>query len=244
MKADQFTSYLARILAPYRDAIRVIAGKAVIKSVDDSKNIQEAQVVALSEEVLSRVPRIQEFGMSSNPPAESEAIILSLGANRENTVIIACENRNVRVTNLASGEMVIYTDDGTFIHLKKAGEVHAKAAAKVFVEAPLAEFSGNVKITGTLEVMGTTHLVGAVQADQTINATVMVGAGAFSGPLGGAPAPMVTDVPIVSTAAITTSDNVTGGGTDMASIKTKFNTHTHVENGSGGGTTNPPVAQV
>jgi phage baseplate assembly protein V len=228
MKSDQLTNYLMRVLAPYRDAIMVIAGKAVVKMTDDSKEIQEAQVVALSEEVLSRVPRIQEFGFSSNPPKDSEAIILSLGANRENTVIIACENRAVRIKNLAPGESAIYTDDGSIIHLKKSGEILVKSSAKVIVDSPSAEFTGNVKIAGNLEVAGLSTLTGNVTAGANIAATGIVSAASFTGPSGG---PMNTNVNIV------TSGNISGGGTDMASIKAKFNTHTHAENGTGGGTT-------
>lgn len=245
MKADDLINFFNRAIHPLRVTVMLMTGKAVVKAVKDSEGIQEVQLAALAGESLDKIPRVQDFGFSSNPPVGSEAIILSLGGSRENVVAIKVDNRTVRIKNLASGETVIFTDDGTFLHLKKSGQVHLKTAVKTTVECPDAEFTGNVKINGNLHVVGTSHLEQAVQADQTVNATVMVGAGAYSGPLGGAPQPMVTDVPIQSSSTITTDGDITSGGdvisseTSHSQIKSKFNAHKHSETNSAAGTSVP-----
>lgn len=236
MNTDQMINFFNRAIDPLRTTLRLIAGKAVVKGVKDSDGIQVVQLSALAEESLDKIPRIQDFGFSSNPPVGSEAIILSLGGSRENVVAIKVDNRDVRIKNLASGETVIFTDDGTFLHLKKNGQVHLKTATKATVEAPDAEFTGNLKVTGNLHVVGTTHLEQAVQADQTVNATVGVGAGYYTGPMGGAPQPVVMSVPLNSTAKISTTADVEGGGTSMSAIKTKHNGHKHPETGTTTGT--------
>jgi phage baseplate assembly protein V len=244
MRESDFINAMQRILQPLKARVLLMVGRAIIAAVKDSTSIQEAQLSALKGESLDGVQRIQEFGFTSNPPPGSEAIIVALGGNRENVVIIATDNREVRIKNLASGETAIYTNDGTYIHLKKAGQVEVKAATKLTVDVPDSEFTGNIKVLGKAEVVGTSKLTGAVTAEATIAATGnissqanilaagTIGAAAFAGPGGSGP--------VTSTENISTTANVIGGGTDLATVKSTFNTHTHPENGTGGGTTSAP----
>lgn len=238
MRWDQLENILARAMQPMKNRLLLLIGRAIIKAVNDGKPIQEVQISALAGESLDRIQRMQEFGFTSNPPAGTDAIMVSLGGNRENSVIIATDNRQLRIKNLASGETAVYTDDGTFIHLKKAGNIRVKAATKVLVETALAEFTGNVKILGNLEVVGTSLLTGIVTTMNNIlvgiNAIVtgIVQAAGFTGPSGG---------PLSTTVDITTSGNVSGGGTDLATVKSTFNAHTHPETGTTTGATSTPL---
>lgn len=242
MNTEQLINFFNRAIHPLKTTVMLLNGKAVVKAVDDSKDIQEVQLSALAGESLDKIPRVQDFGFSSNPPLGSEGIILSLGGSRENVVAIKVDNRVVRIKNLASGETVIFTDDGTFLHLKKSGQVHLKTATKVLVEAPDAEFTGNVKVLGNLHVVGNVLVNGAVQGDTTINATQVVGAGQYSGPLGGAPMPVTMAVPLQSSSTIESTGDITSGGdvissaTSHSAIKTKFNAHKHQENNVAGPT--------
>lgn len=229
MNANQLITFFQRALLPLKTRVQLMIGKCIIAAVDDSTLIQELQISALKGEAMGKVPRVQEFGFASNPPKGSEAIVVALGGNRENLVVIATDKRQVRFKNLESGATAIYTDDGTVIHLKKGGLVDVIAATKVLVTCPDVEFTGNVKILGNL------HVVQTAQVDLTLNATVGVGAGYYSGPLGGPampvliPVPVIADQTIVATGDITGA-NVLGGGTDLASVKSVFNAHTHPEN--------------
>lgn len=238
MKWIEFENAMQRIMKPMKDRLFLVVGRAVISAVNDAQNIQETQLKGLSGEALDRVQRFQHFGFSSNPPAGSEAIIVSLGGNRENSVVIATENRNVRFKNLASGETAIYTDDGTYIVLKKAGQVEVKAATKLTVDVPNSEFTGNVDIKGTLNVVQSATLQATLQVAQdvtaqaNVNVTGIVSASGYTGPSGG---------PMATTVDITSSGNISGGGTDLATIKSVFNSHTHDETGT---TTTPPSGSV
>lgn len=242
MTTNELVSFFQRALAPLKSRVQLMVGKCVIAAVNDTTAIQELQIKALAGEAMNRVPRVQEFGFASNPPVGSEAIVVALGGNRENLVVIATDKRSVRFKNLASGECAIYTDDGSYIVLKKAGEIEVKAATKLTVDVPYSEFKGNVKIEGTLEVDLDTTIHMNLQVDLEANATVGMGAGYYSGPLGGAPQPVVIPVPVQAMETIdaaqdiTSNANVIGGGTDMVSIKSTFNAHTHPENDVGGNT--------
>lgn len=253
MRDDQFISMLRRAIQPLRDRVYMIASRASLKSVDDTKGIQEVQIKGLANEDLGRVRRVQQFGFTSNPPAGTEGVMLSLGGVRGNSVIIATDNKTIRIKNLAPGESAIYTDDGTYLVLKKAGEVEVKAATTLTIDVPDSIFKGNVSIEGTLSVDQATTLNDTLLVKEnatfekdviglqnisalTMTVTGVIAAGGFTGPSGG---PMTATVDISTTGTVTGS-NVIGGGTDLAAVKSTFNTHTHPENGTGGGTTSAP----
>lgn len=251
MRWDQLENILQRAMKPMKDRLLLMVGRAVIKAVNNSPNVQELQLAVLAGESIDKVQNFQQFGFVSNPPIGSEGIMVALGGNRENCIVIATENRQVRFKQTASGETAIYTDDGTYIHLKKAGQVEVKTATKVTIDAPLSQFKGHVIIDETLLVKKATTLEDTllVKKDATfemnINVTlnakvaVLVQAGGYSGPASGGPsAPVVIDVPVtlgaaapVTSSANITAPNVIGGGTDMATIKATFNAHTHPETG-------------
>lgn len=243
MNYQQLELFFQRAMKPVKDRLYLLVGKAIIKAVNDDAQIQELRISALAGETMDRVARMQEFGFSSNPPAGSEGIILALGANRENLVMIATENRNVRIKNLASGEMVIYTDDGTYLYLKKSGQVELKTAVKTLIDCPLVEMTGDLLVKGKAEIDGTLLVKDDVTFDKNllvkINAIVqgILGAGSFTGATGG---------PVTSTQNIQTTANVIGGGTDLATVKAVFNAHVHNEkdNTPPGATTTVPTTGV
>lgn len=247
-------NFFQRALEPLKQRVYMLAGRAILTAINDGAKIQEVQLKALKDETLEKVQRFQEFGFTSNPPKGTEAILVALGGSRGNSVIIATDNRLVRLTGLASGETAIYTDDGTYLHLKKAGIVELKAATHLIVDVPDSTFKGNVKVEGNTEMVGTLLVKENVTAEKdvlvqqdlavTLNGTVggnlgvtgVVSAAGYTGPMGGA---AVLTVDIQTTGDIT-ANNVIAGGTDMADIKATFNGHTHPENGTGGGTTSAP----
>ena len=212
------TEFFTRATAPMRRKINLMVSRAVISAIKDSKNTQFLQVSALSDEVLDDVERFSEFGFSSNPPSGTEAVLLSVGGNREHSIIVATNHRASRFKNLASGESVLYTNDGTHIHLKKGGEIEIKTSTKVFVDAPDVEFTGNALVKGNLTVEG------AIIGQTTAVITGLITGGGVATTAGG---------------SVVSAGNVTGGGTDLATIKSVFNTHTHKENDINGQTNGP-----
>lgn len=241
--AQDFINFINKAMAPLKTRVQLMVGRAVLLASQDSKGIQTWQIKGLQGETFDGVPRVQEFGFSSNPPQGSDAIMVAVGGSRESLVVIATDHKTYRFKNLASGESVLYTDDGTSIHLKKAGQIEIKTATKVLIE------TADVEITGNLKVGGTTHGVGKATYDDAMDVakdistpmnvkaitsvqTALVQAGGYAGPAGGAPG-VVTTQPITTTSTVTAS-NVTGGGTDMATLKSAHNTHKHtgVQSGS------------
>lgn len=221
---NKMMNFISQALKPIRNRVYTMISRAVIEAVNDAGGMQVLKLNLLADETRNAIERFQNFGFSSNPPANSEALALAVGGNRDHLVVVACDDRATRIKNLVSGESAVYTNDGTIIHLKQGGIVDIIAATKVNVNCPLVEFSGDVEIRGNLDVDGIISSLTKVTAP-------LVEAANFTGLSGGT---------MSSNVDFSTTGNVTGGGTNLASVKSTFNSHTHDENGTGGGTTDPP----
>ncbi len=232
MSSTQLIAALQRLLKPIKDRIFLMINRSVVNGSDDSGTLQTLKLQVLADEIYERVVRFQEFGFASRPPDDSEAIVLSLCGNRENMVVIATEKRSVRFKNLGKGEMAIYTDDGTYFHLKKNGQVELKTATKVTIDAPDTEIKGNLKVTGTTQLMQTLAVTGVAtfQANIIAQADVTV--------TGAVTAATVTGGTVTGTVGVVSA------GKAVNAIVSTFNTHTHNENGTGGGVTNAPNQTV
>lgn len=110
---------IQRILNPWKRRILLTVGKAVIAAVKNDTAIQLCQVKLMKDELKSDVERIQEYGFTSVPPADAEAIVLAIGGDRGNMVIIATESSADRPKGWESGEAGVYSKFGQLIRLRK-----------------------------------------------------------------------------------------------------------------------------
>jgi len=81
--------------------------------------IQLAQAAGLADELLQNVELMQQYGYTSNPPPDSECIVLPLGGRTGHGIIIATEHGTYRLKNLKPGEVALYSDEGDSIVLKR-----------------------------------------------------------------------------------------------------------------------------
>lgn len=211
-----------KILAPYRNRILNLVGRAVISAINDSKSLQRLQLKVNADEVLDDVERVQEYGFASNPKIGAEAVVLFLGGDKSHGLVIATDDRRYRM-KVSSGKVAIYDDEGQYVYIKTGGVIEAKANTKVLATCPLFETSGNAKVGGNLEVVGTSTLTGLATATAGVTSPATL-TGATIASTGGTP---VADL-----------------GAKINEIKTAHNTHKHQENGTGGGITNVADVQV
>lgn len=61
----------------------------------------------------------QQYGFTSNPPVGTKAIMLPLNGRTSHSVVIATEHASYRLKSLKSGELAIYSDEGSNIILKR-----------------------------------------------------------------------------------------------------------------------------
>lgn len=116
---------LAEPLRRIATKLALMATRGVVRGITDSAGVQELRLRGLAGETL-RAERFQEYGFTSRPLVGAEAILLSLGGNREHTVVIAVDDRRFRLKNLATGDVALYTDEGDMIWLRSGNriEVH------------------------------------------------------------------------------------------------------------------------
>lgn len=148
---------LARMMAPLHRRVRLMVSRAVVGLVNDTLKLQGLQVSLLADEVRERAERLQQYGFTSHPHPGAEAVVVCVAGNRDHPLVIAVDDRRYRLRGLAQGEVALYTDEGDRIHLRRGRLVEietqtlvVRAAAKVRLETPLVETTGQVKAEGDI----------------------------------------------------------------------------------------------
>lgn len=111
------TEQLTRFLSPLTTRVRNMVVRGVIKLVDDKTKVQRIQASLLAGELKDGIERYQEYGISTNPPAGTEALVVFCGGSRNNGVVVATGDRTFRIKELQPGEVALYTDEGDVIRL-------------------------------------------------------------------------------------------------------------------------------
>lgn len=164
---------IERILEPMRIKIRAIVSRALVEIVSDKSDIQMMQISVLRDEVKDDIERVQNYGFTSVPASGAEAVVLFVNGNKENGIVVACEQSKFRLKGLKENEVAVYHKDGHYIKLTEDGVEIENNSTKFILKQGNAEIileNGNAKIKG-----------GTVQIDGATNLTTPTGAGPFCG---------------------------------------------------------------
>lgn len=107
----------------------MLIGKSILKAVDDSKAFQLIKVSGLagqdpnSPEVQEAVERIQNYGLSTNPPRDSEVVLAHVGGNKDHPIALVIGHASSRKKGLREGEVCLYDRHGKFIYLREDGTI-------------------------------------------------------------------------------------------------------------------------
>lgn len=134
------------------------AFRAVLTGCITNTRVQRLNAEGLAGELLQDVELLQHFGLSSAPPEGTQLIVIPLGGRTSAAVVVATEHGTYRFKLDHQGEAALYNQWGDVIHLKKDRSIRVVAGLKVRLETPLAEFTGDVAVAGTLTA--TTDVVG------------------------------------------------------------------------------------
>jgi phage baseplate assembly protein V len=124
---------VTKIVAPLRRRIFMMMARGVLQSRKDG-DLQQLQITALADEVLSGIEYVEPYGFTSAPEAGAEVVALFMGGNRDHGVILSAGDRRYRLKGLASGDVALYHKDGTKIVLKGSGkiQIHNPAGNELF----------------------------------------------------------------------------------------------------------------
>jgi len=137
-----------------RTARRVMSALAqgLVKVVNDSAGIQFMQVKFNPLQTIDNLPRCAEYGFTSNPPEDSDAIVAFAGGDRSNGVVIATGNAKFRMNRLETGEVAIHDNRGQYVYLTEAGivvdgggnPITFTNAPEVIADTPLLKCKGDI----------------------------------------------------------------------------------------------------
>lgn len=169
--------WLDRILNPIKRKIFLLVGRAIVTAVDNSGVLQKIQVAGFDGETITDIERLQPYGLETYPViASDESVILFVNGNRnaDKGISIVVANRKYRPTDLAEGDVCIYSKDSNLdnqnrITLKPINnEIEIKTAdsRKLILNTSKMEYTdndgntitaeaGKLKLNGTLIELGT-----------------------------------------------------------------------------------------
>jgi phage baseplate assembly protein V len=155
------------------DQVMNMIARGVLAATDDSKGVQVVSLSLLADERKDNVERFQNYGFTSVPTGESEAIVIFPGGDRSAGVIVALDDRGSRMTGLAAGEVAVYTHEGDSIVLKINNEIEITTRRLVINAEETVEINAqqDVTITTPTRVLVTTPLLrveGDIQATGSI----------------------------------------------------------------------------
>ncbi len=119
-------------------------GFGTVSLIDDSAEVQKAQLQTGSVEIHDDVPVVQLFGLSGNAPAGAQAVVLFVGGDRANPVAIATNHQGSRPTGLQPGETKLYDAAAKYVYLSSTGITIEAAGLPVTVNTPLLKVSGDI----------------------------------------------------------------------------------------------------
>ena len=144
-----------RLLGPLMQRIQMVVSRAVVTLVDDAPGIQSMQLTGLADEVIEDAERFQDYGFTSVPHPDAEAVVIFPGGLRSHALVVAVGDRRYRLKGLAEGEVAIFDDQGQSIILKRDGiridtpfAIEAFAGEAFRVTAPTIELIGDVVVGG------------------------------------------------------------------------------------------------
>lgn len=150
---------IAAIERLYR-RILLVVGRGRIKTGNDTGPVQQQQVRLGQFETFDNIPRISEYGFNSMPPAESDAVLIFVGGNRLDGVIIGTGHQQFRMRSLKPGEVSISDNLGQSIYLTQQGivinggglPVLVKNTPSVTLDTAVVHTTGDMQIDGNLTV--------------------------------------------------------------------------------------------
>lgn len=167
----KFVNQVKQTAQQVNEGVR-FAFRGILNVVKSAGDIQKVQVSALADETLQDVELMQHFGLTSVPPAGTEAVILPIGGRTTHGIVIATEHGAFRVKGLKSGEVAIYDQSGSTIILKsgKVVEINCdkliiNASQKIELKTPLVETSQALTVQGRISGQGGMHVQGGEGAN-------------------------------------------------------------------------------
>jgi phage baseplate assembly protein V len=238
-------------MSTLNNAVRNMIARGVLEKSTDQKGVQVMGLSLLSGERKDNVERFQNYGFSSVPTGEAEAIVIFPGGDRSAGVIVAMDERANRMTGLLGGEVAVYSNSGNSIilHLDGSIEITSPEQVQIWAKRLLVDVEEDVTVNAKLAVVNTEETVTVnAKGDVTVNTEANATIKAVNATVNldqnmtvTAPGGTTFDTPRFAV----TGDIIDNSGTNprtIAGMRQQSNIHTHNDLDSGGDSsvTDPP----
>jgi phage gp45-like len=131
----------------WKNIFSSIFQKMLVKVVRDTTDFQLLKITdGLT--TIDNVERYQEYGFTSFPPEDAQAIVALVGGSKSHPIIIKCEYGQGR-KKLSPNEVAMYSKHANSITLKANGDIVIEPKTGQVIK-----LNGNVEVTGSLEAAG------------------------------------------------------------------------------------------
>ena len=156
-------------------AARVKSGiaRGLIKAVVDTGEIQLVKVSTVEGDTQDGIERLQPFGLSSNPPVGSEAVIMYFGGNREDGIVLMVDSGANRPTGLEAGEAQFYSEFAGYVKSNKDGKLELSGTAGTAVRFSSLETAFN-QLKSDFDTFASSHTHTGVTTGPGASGTVAV----------------------------------------------------------------------
>ena len=132
------------------ESLNNLSGRATVAGADEGRAMRTVQVDVLADDTRDKVEHFEPYGFTSGVKPGSEAVVISLGGDRDHTVAIVIADRRYRF-KVKEGEVAIHDDIGQSVHLSRSGikvdgggnPISIANTPKVTVDTPLFEVTGH-----------------------------------------------------------------------------------------------------
>jgi len=176
MTRDDLIQAIAPFIRPLKNRVQDLVLRGFVTMVNDGLKTQKLQVGIYAGETQDDVERFQNYGHTSVPLKDSEAIIFSVGGDRSHAVCICVNDPERRLKDMQPGESALYDDQGQFVKIARDG-INTKTDKNVNTDCKAATTTAesiNAKssditlgLSGSDNVVTATRLVTAITAAQT-----------------------------------------------------------------------------
>ncbi|MBB4122909.1 phage baseplate assembly protein V [Martelella radicis] len=139
------------------DTNRGMIRRAVLKNVRDDGAMQTASVEVADGVWRDNVEIMQPYGFAAHVPEDGAlAIVLAVGGDEGDLVVLPVANPSARMGGLKEGEVGCYNKSGDRMILQADGTLDIKTGAQITIQTDAGVFitAQIVKVTGDIEATG------------------------------------------------------------------------------------------
>ncbi|UZE30317.1 phage baseplate assembly protein V [Pseudomonas asplenii] len=136
-------------------SLKSMLARGTVVLANAGKKMQSLQIRLTAGELKDGVEHFEPYGFTSNPHAGAEVLTAFLGGDRSHAVVLIAADRRYRISEVAPGEVVIYSDEGDKVHLKRGRVIdvetvilNVKATGSVNIDTPRMNVTGEIHSGG------------------------------------------------------------------------------------------------